>query len=81
MSDLETEPPAHKLRLIRSPVVYIKTAPSQDSSRATTFEREPTGPDLEALGFRDGPNHDCPELARHEEATSIEVWSRYASGG
>jgi low temperature requirement protein LtrA len=60
----------NSLPLLRSPIV-----PGKNRSPASTFRREPTAPDLEDFGYRDGPaSGEVPEFERHQEATAIEVF-------
>jgi hypothetical protein len=61
---------ADKLRLIKSPVVGGKKETHSESSSV----EHPTPIDVQQLGYRDGPNHDCPEFQKHSEATNSEVF-------
>jgi low temperature requirement protein LtrA len=36
-------------------------------------EQRPHG-QVQDLGYRDGPDHDCPEFQKHNEATNSEVF-------
>ncbi len=58
-----------KLFLIKSPLID-----GHGLDGGSALHRDASRPDLEALGFRDGPHHDTPEFQRHEEATYIELF-------
>lgn len=71
---------AHRLRLIRSPIVKgEKDAHSDSSSILNRSLEQPhiQTQDVQDLGYRDGPDHDCPEFEKHEEATASEVCLPY----
>ncbi|KAH8892634.1 hypothetical protein GQ53DRAFT_781293 [Thozetella sp. PMI_491] len=59
----------HKLQLIQSPVVF-----RQRSDLSATLQHAQTDDGVNALGYRDGKNHDCPEFQKYEEATNIELF-------
>lgn len=61
---------ADKLRLITSPVVGDK----KDSHSETASIQQHPQADVQELGYRDGPRHDCPEFQRYAEATNSEVF-------
>ncbi len=70
---LEVEEGSGHLPLIRSPVVWEKPTRGHGPSPSATFKRQASGPDLQPLGYRDGPNNEYPEFVRYAEATYIEV--------
>jgi hypothetical protein len=55
----------HKLVLIQSPVLGEKHSDSESSYFVrTNHEPLPFRPNVDDLGYRDGSDHDCPELQR-----------------
>lgn len=64
-----------KLFFIKSPVAgNSKDSHSDASSVANLGQEQQQQADVQDLGYRDGPHHDCPEFQKHSEATNSEVF-------
>lgn len=57
----EAELETGKLSLISSPIVGMKIV---EADIAPIFKRRASRPDVENMGFRDGPHHHCPEFQK-----------------